>query len=76
MFLWKIMDNYPKIIPVTPSYLEHCKIIIKTHLICGSAVAFWCLLQSLGLVEQIKSSEGFSIGCLDDVLLILCNREK
>ena len=24
MFLWKHMDNYPKFIPVTPSYLEHC----------------------------------------------------
>ena len=23
MFLWKNTDNYPKIIPVTPSYLEH-----------------------------------------------------
>ena len=23
MFLWKNMDNYPKTIPVTPSYLEH-----------------------------------------------------
>ena len=24
MFLWKNIDHYPKIIPVTPSYLEHC----------------------------------------------------
>ena len=23
MFLWENMDYYPKIIPVTPSYLEH-----------------------------------------------------
>ena len=30
MFLWKNMDNYPKIIPVTPSYLEHCHIISKS----------------------------------------------
>ena len=25
MFLWKNIDNYPKIIPDTPSYLEHWK---------------------------------------------------
>ena len=25
MFLWKNVANYPKIIPVTPSYLEHCQ---------------------------------------------------
>ena len=23
MFLWKKKDNYPKFVPVTPSYLEH-----------------------------------------------------
>ena len=27
MFLWKQIDNNPNIIPVTPSYLEHCLII-------------------------------------------------
>ena len=25
MFLWKNVDNYPEIIPVTPSDLEHCR---------------------------------------------------
>ena len=29
MFLWRIIANYPKIIPVTPSYLEHCPIVIS-----------------------------------------------
>ena len=24
MFLWKNIENDPKIIPVTPPYLEHC----------------------------------------------------
>ena len=27
MFLWKHMDNYPKIIPVTPPHLEHCSLL-------------------------------------------------
>ena len=26
MFLWRNMTNYPKIISVTPSYLEHCSL--------------------------------------------------
>ena len=30
MFLWNNVENYPFIIPVTPSYLEHCHSQILT----------------------------------------------
>ena len=36
MFLWKNMDNYPKVILVTPSYLEHC----GAYTICYSSCMF------------------------------------
>ena len=29
MFLWKIMDNYAKVIPITHSYMEHCNWFCK-----------------------------------------------
>ena len=30
MFLWRNVANYPQIIPVTPSYLELCSMVLMT----------------------------------------------
>ena len=46
MFLWRNVANYPRIIPVTPSYLELC-VLLKATLPRCFRVAYWHFVISL-----------------------------
>ena len=48
MFLWRNVANYPRIIPVTPSYLELC---VYT---CTSSLQVRVLLNVLAMANTVE----------------------
>ena len=61
------MDNYPKIIPVAPSYLEHCYFIY-----CTGWQARWFILDN-GILSYYKSEEDVVTGCKGSVKISACD---
>ena len=70
MFLWRNMENYPHIIYVTPSYLEHGVQLLK---VCyGTFLHFsltWLVLPFTAFYDYLQDPHNFILNVSENLFM-------